>query len=144
MSTRYISELIRQRVREAFDDRCAYCLSSQRYSNSKLEVEHIIPKALDGSDDESNLCLSCRLCNSFKGAQVDATDPVSLTAVPLFNPRTQTWLDHFQWSRDGVRIIGKTATGRATIVALQLNNDISVMVRRNWVSVGWHPPTDSI
>lgn len=144
MSKVRIPKSIRQSVREAFDDRCAYCLSSQRYSNSRLEVEHITPKAIGGGEDEINLCLSCRLCNLYKGVQVEAADPISLMIVPLFNPRTQVWPEHFQWSRDGTKVIGKTAIGRATVAALQLNNGTSVTVRRNWVSVGWHPPADSI
>jgi 5-methylcytosine-specific restriction endonuclease McrA len=71
MSKVRIPESIRQSVREAFDDRCAYCLSSQRYSNSRLEVEHITPKAVGGGEDEVNLCLSCRLCNLYKGVQME-------------------------------------------------------------------------
>lgn len=144
MSKVRIPESVRQRVRKAFNDRCAYCLSSQRYSNSRLAVEHITPKAIGGGEDEVNLCLSCRLCNLYKGTQVEATDPISLMVVPLFNPRTQVWLEHFQWNRDGTRVIGKTAVGRATVEALRLNNETSVTVRQNWVSVGWHPPTDLI
>ncbi|WP_260441293.1 HNH endonuclease [Microcystis sp. M31BS1] len=34
-----------------------------------LEIEHIIPKAKGGSDDEYNLWLACRLCNGYKGRQ---------------------------------------------------------------------------
>jgi|FrelakmetLWP11LW_1041352.scaffolds.fasta_scaffold104923_1 uncharacterized phosphosugar-binding protein len=37
-------------------------------------------------------------------------------------------------------IIGITACGRATIVALRLNNNLAVIVRKNWVQAGWHPP----
>jgi hypothetical protein len=62
--------------------------------------------------------------------------------VPLFNPRTQTWALHFAWSADGTEIIGLTATGRATVVALRLNNDEIVGARSLWVQVGWHPPED--
>ena len=60
--------------------------------------------------------------------------------VPLFNPRKQIWAEHFAWSEDGTKIIGLTACGRATVVVLQLNNLIAVMVRREWVTAGWHPP----
>lgn len=139
-----VPESVRRRVCYAFRSRCAYCLSSQNYSNAKLEIEHIIPKACGGNDNDLNLCLSCRLCNSHKSIQIEAVDPLSQTVVSLFNPRVQIWHEHFQWSRDGVRVIGKTDIGRATVEALQLNNETSVNVRRNWVSVGWHPPTDSI
>ena len=129
MSSSYISEPVRQRVCEAFGDRCAYCLSSQRYANSKLEIEHIIPKAIGGSDDELNLCLACRLCSSYKSIQTEAVDPTSNAVVTLFNPRTQVWSEHFQWSRDGVRVIGLSPVGRATVEALQLNNETTVNVR---------------
>jgi hypothetical protein len=41
-----------------------------------------------------------------------------------------------------IEIIGITPTGRSTVVALDLNNVISLMVRRNWVKADWHPPKD--
>jgi hypothetical protein len=107
-----------------------------------LEIEHIIPKARGGSDDETNLWLACRMCNSFKGAQVRGRDPLSGRRMRLFHPRRQRWRRHFSWSEDGTRIIGRTACGRATVIALQLNHVIAVMVRREWVAAGWHPPVD--
>jgi len=39
-----------------------------------------------------------------------------------------------------VKIVGLTPVGRATISALNLNNEVAVEVRRNWVLAGWHPP----
>jgi len=60
--------------------------------------------------------------------------------VSLFNPRTQNWAEHFTWSIEGTQIEGLTPVGRATVVTLQLNNVIAVMVRREWRSAGWHPP----
>jgi hypothetical protein len=105
-----------------------------------LEVEHIIPSAQGGTDDESNLWLSCSLCNRYKGTQINALDPISQQRVALFNPRTQRWNEHFEWSADGIMIVGRTATGRVTVEALRLNNELAVEVRRNWVLAGWHPP----
>ena len=142
MSPRSISTSVRRRVREAAGNRCSYCQSSQRYVLGLLEIEHIIPKARGGSDDETNLWLACRMCNSFKGAQVRGRDPLSGRRVRLFHPRRQRWRRHFSWSEEGTRIIGRTACGRATVIALQLNHVIAVMVRREWVAAGWHPPVD--
>lgn len=142
MSPTSILAAVRQRIREAARDRCGYCLSPQRYVMGALEVEHIIPRALGGSDDESNLWLSCSLCNRHKGAQITGVDPTSGATVALFNPRTQAWAEHFQWSADGTCIIGLTLIGRATVKALQLNNEVTVEVRRNWVLAGWHPPDE--
>jgi hypothetical protein len=50
MSTADIPHALRQRIREAARDRCGYCLSSQRYVMATLEIEHIIPRALDGTE----------------------------------------------------------------------------------------------
>ncbi len=67
-------------------------------------------------------------------------DPENGERVSLFNPRRQVWREHFGWSEDGVFIVGRTACGRATVVALQLNHEHLVKARRRWVMVGWHPP----
>jgi 5-methylcytosine-specific restriction endonuclease McrA len=108
-----------------------------------LEIDHIIPKAIGGTDREENLWLSCRMCNAFKGVQTHNRDSISDRKVKLFNPRQQKWSRHFAWIENGTHIMGLTAYGRATVVALQLNNPYAVAVRQAWVSVGWHPPTDN-
>ncbi|MBD1808873.1 HNH endonuclease [Microcoleus sp. FACHB-SPT15] len=142
MSSRQISEEVRARVRIQAKNQCGYCRSLQKYVLGVLEIEHIIPKALGGTDDEENLWLSCRLCNSFKGIQTHGQDPIMNRKAKLFNPRQQKWSRHFAWTNNDTHIMGQTACGRATVLALQLNNAYAVTVRQAWVSVGWHPPTE--
>lgn len=139
-----ISDEVRARVRDQAGDRCGYCHSPQKYVLGQLEIDHIIPQARGGTDEVNNLWLACRLCNSFKGMQTRGLDPVTSRRVRLFNPRKQSWTNHFAWNTDGTRIIGLTACGRATALALHLNNVIAVMVRREWVAAGWHPPADDL
>ncbi len=55
----------------------------------------------------------------------------------IFNPRKQIWNEHFEFSEDETEIIGKTACGRATVIALRLNFEQAVSARKIWVSVGW-------
>jgi 5-methylcytosine-specific restriction endonuclease McrA len=138
--SRYISEEVKARVRKEAKEQCGYCRSLQKYVLGILEIEHIIPQALGGTDDEDNLWLACRLCNSYKGVQTHTKDPVTGTIVALFNSRKQNWSEHFTWTENGAYIVGITPCGRATIEALQLNNKIAVAVRQAWVSAGWHPP----
>jgi hypothetical protein len=57
--------------------------------------------------------------------------PITHRKVKLFNPRRQAWVRHFAWTPDGVYITGLTVTGRATVVALQLNNPYAAMVRQS-------------
>jgi len=35
---------------------------------ARLEIEHIIPLAMGGTDEESNLWLACPICNAHKSA----------------------------------------------------------------------------
>jgi hypothetical protein len=142
MSSGYISEELRERIRQQAGNRCGYCLSPQKYVLGRLEIEHIFPVAHGGTDEEENLWLSCRLCNGYKGAQVSARDPVTGRLVRLFNPRHQSWSRHFQWSSEGTQVLGRTVCGRATVIALQMNNLIAVTVRQQWVLAGWHPPQE--
>jgi len=140
MNPTSLPESVRVRVRRAAGDCCGYCLSPQRLVMAKLEVEHISPRVLGGSNEELNLWLSCSFCNRYKGSQTRAIDPTTNESVALFNPREQIWSEHFRWIADGTYIMGVTDVGRATVVALKLNNELAVEVRRNWMLVGWHPP----
>lgn len=108
---------------------------------ARLEIEHIIPLAKGGSDEERNLWLACPICNGHKSDKTEALDPNTRQTVVLFNPRTQPWADHFQWADDGLRIVGTTPTGRATVAALHLSDDPDALaVRSYWLLAGWHPP----
>lgn len=136
----YISKQLRHKVAVRAHHRCEYCLTSQKISGAQMHMEHIIPRVLDGPSIESNLCLACAWCNSYKGDKMKAVDPLTVQKVPLFNARTQLWSEHFDWSDDGLQIVGLTPTGRATVFALKMNNEYIVEARRHWVQAGWHPP----
>ena len=50
---------LREYLLEKWHRRCGYCGAQ----NTRLEVDHIVPKSIGGSDRVSNLTLSCRPCN---------------------------------------------------------------------------------
>lgn len=135
-----LSEAIRQQVRQRAGNRCEYCLSHQNYIMGRLQIDHIQPIARGGLDTENNLCLACELCNQYKWTKTDGIDPQTEQTVDLFNPRQDRWRKHFIWSDDGTEIVGLTPSGRATVVTLKLNNELALIVRRNWIRAGWHPP----
>ena len=105
----------------------------------KLEIEHLLPLAEGGTDAEENLWLACRDCNSFKSSKVYVFDDETKQKIKLFNPRTQNWHEHFRFSKNKTTIIGKTPCGRATVVALRMNNEQAVRARSRWVEAGWYP-----
>lgn len=124
---------------ESVEPRCAYCHSLERLLGMPLETDHIIAISSGGKTVIGNLCLACRACNGHKRQIITAPDPVTTRLVKLFHPRQQKWLEHFQWSANGQRIIGLTGTGRATIQTLQMNNDLITNLRSLWVRLGLHP-----
>ena len=52
MTSSYIPESLRQRVRALAGERCGYFRSHQQYLLTPLEIEHTIPSSRDGTDDE--------------------------------------------------------------------------------------------
>jgi hypothetical protein len=75
---------------------------------------------MGGSDALWNRALACAACNLAKSERVAATDPQTSQSIPLFNPRTDAWARHFRWEVDRETIVGRTKTGRATLVALDM------------------------
>jgi hypothetical protein len=142
MSKAHISKRLRERVTKQARSCCGYCLTSQKITGMKMNVDHIIPEAQGGATQEENLWLSCADCNEYKGDRMEATDPQTGEVAPLFDPRRQVWGEHFSWSEASDQIVGQTPTGRATVAALKLNRAYLVEARREWVKVGWHPPKE--
>jgi hypothetical protein len=102
-----------------------------------MHVEHIDPQGGDGLE---NLCLSCSSCNLSKAKAVSARDELTGTLVPLFQPRSQVWTEHFQWIQAGTVIVGLTPVGRATVLRLKMNQARLIEARKVWVRAGVHPP----
>jgi hypothetical protein len=83
--------------------------------------------------------LACASCNLSKTDKATGTDPRTHAEVPLFNPRTQAWADHFRWADDHETLVGRTPTGRATVATLDMNNEVRLEARRLWIATGWLP-----
>ena len=136
MKQAHIPKALRDRITEQARRRCGYCLTTEAIVGTPMEIDHLVPQSLGGPTEEDNLWLACSLCNTHKGNRVAALDPQTEDVVRLFNPRRQSWDEHFMWTSAGDHIIGKTAVGRATVIALNLNRSSLVVARRLWVEVG--------
>jgi hypothetical protein len=142
MSGAYLPRALRDRVARSAKYRCGYCLTQCAVVGTPLEMDHILPESLGGPTEEENLWLSCTLCNNYKGNRITTEDPLTGRSVRIFNPRSQSWNEHFAWTESETLIIGLTDVGRATVVALNLNRASLVHSRKAWVAAGWHPPRD--
>lgn len=119
---------LRKEIRQRAEFRCEYCHLSEADAFLTFEADHVIAEKHGGTTDINNLACSCFDCNRFKGSDISSIDSVKDKIVPLFNPRTQIWSRHFTVS-DG-EIIGRTATGRATVNLLKFNLPTRVEVRQ--------------
>jgi hypothetical protein len=110
----------RQFVRQRAEDRCEYCRLRQKHAPLwRHQIEHVIAIKHGGSDDLDNLAWTCVRCNLSKSSNLSGIDNVTGQVVELFNPRTQSWRDHFAYQ--GAEITGTTPTGRATVAVLNMN-----------------------
>lgn len=134
----------RRIVRERAASRCEYCHADERWQFIRFTLDHVVPQSADGGDDAENLALACRNCNERRGNRTKAVDSVTQVVVQLFNPRSDEWNRHFAWSLDGLRLIGTTAIGRATIELLDINDDRHggrvLQIRERDAQDGLHPP----
>jgi HNH endonuclease len=120
---------------------CEYCRLPATFSSASFNFEHIIPLIKQGLTILLNLAYSCGGCNAHKKDKIDALDPLTRQLTPLFNPRTDIWTEHFEWSDDDLLIIGTTPTGRATVQLLKVNREGNVNLRRLLKMAELHPPT---
>lgn len=119
----------KRRVRERAGFRCEYCRVQQDDEPFlTYQIEHVVPRQHGGGDDADNLALACPQCNLHKGPNLAGVDPETNAIEPLFNPRRQSWEEHFEVR--GPYIVGRTATGRATVRVLAMNEQTRVDLRR--------------
>jgi len=111
---------VRELVRQRSGGRCEYCrLAEAAVALIRFHVEHIIPRQHGGTDEPANLAYACPWCNRAKGPNLTGRDEQTGAIVPLFDPRTQAWGEHFRFQ--GARILGLTAVGRVTVGVLAMN-----------------------
>jgi hypothetical protein len=131
------NELRRLVIRRAAE-RCEYCLLHQDDRPEAHQVDHVIALKHGGQTVSENLALACALCNNAKGSDIASIDPMTREVVPLYNPRTQRWREHFRLV--GSHIVGLTSTGRATVAMMQLNNEQRLLDRQTLMDAGLYPP----
>jgi len=130
---------LRKLVRERAGNRCEYCRIHQNQDPFfAFHIDHVIARQHGGKTEPGNLCLSCYRCNSHKGPNIASIDPKTEEIVRLFHPRRDSWTDHFEWV--GAILVGRTPTGRATVVLLAVNHPDYVLLRESLIEEGTFPP----
>ena len=118
---------------------CEYCQAPEVVFNFPFEVEHIIPICKNGTNDPSNLALSCRFCNLHKGIQISGKLADTEQTIRFFHPRIDQWKNHFKANQETGEIIGLTSIGSVTIIGLKMNGKTQIYARKLWISLGLFP-----
>jgi 5-methylcytosine-specific restriction endonuclease McrA len=132
-----VPECLRRQVQERAQGRCEYCLIHESDMYYPHEADHVIAEKHGGATSLENLAWACFYCNRFKGSDLASVDPTSQKVVFLFNPREQRWKRHFRLN--GGRIEGITASSRATVALLHLNDAERVAYRLGLIDLGHYP-----
>lgn len=126
----YIQMALRRQVIERAQSRCEYCLLPADVAFFPHEVDHVIAEKHGGATHLDNLAFACWRCNRHKGSDLTSFDPQTGQLSPLFNPRTQVWIEHFTY--ESKRITGLTLEGRTTVHLLRLNNEERLIERQSY------------
>ena len=140
--TERISPKLKCIVAKRAQEEGEYCLTPAEYSSDPFVVEHI-SLGKGWTNRFGKFDFTRHGCNGHKHAKVTVIDSIGEEAQPLYNPRTQSWSEHFKWNEDQTQIIGQTPVGRATIAALHLNRPGVINLRRILTLMGNHPSTET-
>jgi HNH endonuclease len=92
------------------------------------KADHVVAIKHGGQTTAENLVLACLPCNLHKGSDLTSIDPQTGIVTLLFNPRTQSWSEHFNVENGHIQ--GLTAVGRTTTFLLQMNEISRLQLRQ--------------
>jgi hypothetical protein len=123
-------------VRSRADCLCEYCLTHEDDCLFTLQIDHIISVKHGGLTELENLALACIFCNRQKGSDV-GTVLADGQFIRFFNPRTDSWADHFRLA--GAMLEPMTAVGEGTARILRCNEAERMIERAELIARGRYP-----
>lgn len=138
--TSYVSADLRRIVIARSRRRCEYCLIHEDDTYLGCQVDHVIAEKHGGPTTIDNLSYACTFCNRAKGTDLGSIAEVTGTLVRFFNPRTDTWADHFRLV--GGWIQPTTEIGEVTSRILGFNDPERLLEREALRRVGRYPVVD--
>ena len=125
---------VRKRVAERASYKCKYCLYPEVESLIPHQLDHIVARQHGSTDSETNLAFCCAVCNRYKGPNLTSVDPETDEITPLFNPRRQSWTNHFVIKEGQIR--GMSPAGRTTSFLLRFNEEERLAERQALLATG--------
>jgi HNH endonuclease len=132
-----ISEELRRLVASRAGYLCEYCLIHEEDTFFGCEIDHIASLKHGGLTEAENLAYACLICNRRKGSDLGSILEPGGALIRFFNPRSDTWKDHFQL--DGPAIRPLTYIGQVTARILGFNTSERILERETLIAVGRYP-----
>lgn len=132
-----ISRAVKKLVIARAGNRCEYCRVPEYLSAFDYHIEHIIGIQHGGPSEHENLAYCCSSCNWKKGPNIGTVLEYGGPLMPLYNPRTQNWFDHFKAENGHIKPL--TPIGEATVKLLELNQPSKVEERNLMELAGFFP-----
>jgi hypothetical protein len=137
MSVTYITVDLRRLIVTRAESICEYCLVAEDDTFFGCEADHVISEKHGGKTAEDNLAYACVFCNQFKGSDVGSIHWETNSFIRFFNPRTDTWSDHFKLK--GFLIEPLTPIGAVTARILAFNSGERMLERKTLQEMGRYP-----
>jgi hypothetical protein len=133
-----VNPTLAQQVRSRAQNRSEYCGIPFPGYRLPFQIDHIIARQHGGRSEADNLAFCCLHCNRHKGPNIAGRDTETGDLVQLFHPRRDVWSEHFRL--DDAVVVGVTATGRATVHVLAMNEPEFLAVRQALIRErAWRP-----
>ena len=139
MASTYVPADLRRLVASRAAYLCEYCLLHEDDTFFGCEVDHILSEKHGGRTQEDNLAYACLFCNRYKGSDIASLEPATGTLVRFFNPRADSWAEHFKLHSDGILLVPLTPIGEVTERVLGFNRAERLAERGALKTVGRYP-----
>ena len=106
-----------------------------------LQIDHVISVKHGGATALENLAVACIFCNRHKGSDV-GTIMTDGTFTRFFNPRTDSWAEHFRLFGGTIEPISVIGEGTARI--LRFNDPERMAEREEWIAQGRYPTLQAL
>ncbi len=116
---------------------CEYCLIHADDTFFGCEVDHIISEKHGGPTEAENLAYACAFCNRCKGSDVGSIIPETGGFSRFFNPRIDSWSDHFALHETVIKSL--TDIGAVTATILRFNVSERLLERGALREIGHYP-----